>query len=67
MNQREQETPAQADSSLASRFAEISQYLLSASTIPEVLRRIVDLAATTVDGCDYALIHLSDRPRRKTR
>ncbi len=46
---------------LTRSFAEISRQLFDAETVEETLRRVVHLAAETVDGCDYAGVSIVQR------
>src|SRR5687768_8641578 len=45
---------------LESSLSEVAVELFGAGTVPGTLQRIVDLAATTVDGCDAAGIMVVD-------
>lgn len=43
---------------ISAQFSQMARTLLSAGTVTDVLQHVVDLAATTIDGCDCAGIFL---------
>lgn len=51
-------TPDQPTADLATVFAEMARALLSAGTVTDTLKAVVDTAVETIDGCDAAGVFL---------
>src|ERR1039457_1778032 len=47
-----------ATSELAVNFSEMARILFSAGTVTDTLARVVELAAATIEGCDFAGLFL---------